>query len=150
MSRESKIFNPRIYVLQDTITHYEAFGWELLSINGNQITMSRETQNPVYSDLVKYQAKYEEKVELYCRLLPPQKPAAPAPITFRNCFWSFVCLVFPLAIYLTYKIKQKNKFKAAMEEYNNQYKEYEQKRATLRQEMDQIILDSRTAFFAKQ
>ena len=42
MSREAKIFEPNVWGVQETITHYEAFGWELLSINGKQIVMSRE------------------------------------------------------------------------------------------------------------
>ncbi len=150
MSRESKIFSPKVFGLQDTITHYEAFGWELLSINGQQITMSRETQNPVYPELVKIQALYEEKVQEYYRLSPPEKPKAPAPIRFSICFWTFVCLIVPFAIYITCKILQNKKYKEAMVEYSAKYKEYEKKRNIIIAQMNDLALQGRTTFFSKQ
>ena len=150
MSRESKILSPRVWGTQETISHYEAFGWELLSINGQQITMSRETQNPVYSDLVKIQAAYEDKVEELGRLLPPTKPKKPPRISFSTCFWTFICLVLPFAIYITCKILQKKKYNEAMIEYNAQYKEYEEKKKAIIAQMNDIILQGRTTFFSRQ
>ena len=85
MSRESKIIRTSIYDAEKTIYHYESFGWELLSINGEQITMSRETQNPVYTDLVKSQAKYESLMQEYQGLQNPVAPAKPAPFKFGTC-----------------------------------------------------------------
>ena len=73
MSRESKILRAGIYDAETTIQHYESFGWELLSLNGTQITMSRETQNPVYAELVKSQAKYEALYAKYNSIQNPQE-----------------------------------------------------------------------------
>jgi len=64
MSKESITFNVPVLRQQAHIHDYECFGWELLSVNGESVTMSRETQTPVYSDLVKYQVRYEELTAL--------------------------------------------------------------------------------------
>jgi hypothetical protein len=150
MSRESKILSPRIWGLQETISHYESFGWELLSVNGNQITMSRETQNPVYPELVMLQASYEEKLGEYERLVAPQKPNAPTPIDIKTCLITFVCLVIPFAAYITYKIIGKKKYNEAMQIYNAKFEEYESKKKAIKDEMRAIILQGKTTFFSKQ
>ena len=150
MSRESRLFKSTILNTQDTISHYEAFGWELLSINGDQITMSRETQNPVYSDLVKYQAIYEQIAEEYARLQPPVMPIAPPKIDAKTCLISFVCFVLPCVAYLTYKFIQKKKYNEEMEYYNQRYTAYMNKRNELRAKMDDTVLQSRAVFFSKQ
>ncbi len=150
MSRESKIMTAGKDGAQQTISHYEAFGWELLSINGNQITMSRETQNPVYADLVKLQAKYEEKVAEYASLRTPAAPAAPAPISPKTCFFSFICLVFPCVIYVHYKVKERNQYRAQMEAYAASLEALEKKKKALCEEMNAIVLEGRTVFFSKQ
>ena len=150
MSRESRLFKSTILNTQDTISHYEAFGWELLSINGDQITMSRETQNPVYSDLVKYQAIYEQIAEEYARLQPPVMPIAPPKIDAKTCLISFVCFVLPCVAYLTYKFIQKKKYNEEMEYYNQRYNAYMNKRNELRAKMDDTVLQSRAVFFSKQ
>ena len=150
MSRESRLFKSTVLNTQDTISHYEAFGWELLSINGEQITMSRETQNPVYSDLVKYQAIYEQIAEEYARLQPPVMPIAPPKIDAKTCFISFICFVLPCVAYLTYKFIQKKKYNEEMEYYNQRYTAYMNKRSELRAKMEDTVLQSRTVFFSKQ
>ena len=140
MSRESKIIQTKSWEKpQDVVSHYEAFGWELLSLNGNQITMSRETQVECYTDLVKFQASYEEKKNEYDAIRDPIKPA---PITFAACFWTFILAVFPLAIYLTVKIKKNQAYKEAVSANDA-------KRAELISEMNSIVLQSRGVFFAK-
>ena len=150
MSRESKIMTAIEWETQETISHYEAFGWELLSINGKQITMSRETQNPVYTDLVKYQAMYEECLEKYRKVPKPEKPIAPPPYSIGTGFITFILAVVPFVIYTAYKVNQRNKYKEAMLEYEKQYQEYKDKRAALVEEMKSIVLQSRTVFFSKQ
>lgn len=150
MSRESRLINCNIWSTQETITHYEAFGWELLSINGTQVTMSRETQNPVYTDLVKYQAMYEELCAKYAALRAPKMPIAPPKISIKTCFISFVFLVIPCVVYLTYKIMQKKKHEAEMQNYNAEYSRYRAEQTELRKKMDEIVLQSRSVFFAKQ
>ena len=64
MSKESRIIKAGPHGTQATITDYECFGWEVLSINGADIIMSRETQNPVYAELVKAQASTSDIHEL--------------------------------------------------------------------------------------
>ena len=40
MSRESRIFNVAYFQnTQEVISQYESFGWELLSVNGDQLTI---------------------------------------------------------------------------------------------------------------
>ena len=39
MSRESKILKVGAFGAEKTVYHYESFGWELLSLNGDTITM---------------------------------------------------------------------------------------------------------------
>ena len=150
MSRESKLITANVWNPQDTISHYEAFGWELLSINGSQITMSRETQNPVYSDLVKFQAIYEQTAAEYNRLQPPAKPVAPPKVSFKTCFISFICFVIPCAVYVTYKVLQNNKYKEEMQAYNTEYSRYTQKKKALADKMQATVLESRSVFFSKQ
>ena len=150
MSRESKIITAYEWGPQATVSHYEAFGWELLSLNGNQITMSRETQNPVYSDLVKLQAQYEEYVNAYNRLSAPKAPAKPARVSAATCFWTFVCLVIPCAVYVTVKVMQFKKYKAALEVYNGEVEAYNNKKKELRAKMEETVLQGRTVFFSKQ
>ena len=141
MSRESKIFTSNAYQNPQTlISNYESFGWELLSINGNQITMSRETQVDCYTDLVKYQSQYEQKLE---ELLAIKDPAAPAPISGGVCFITFLLAIVPLALYLTYKIKKKRAYKETVAQNAAE-------RAQLIKEMDEIALQSRGVFFSKR
>ncbi len=149
MSRESKLMTANQNSVQQTISHYEAFGWELLSINGTQITMSRETQHPSYAELVKLQAAYEECVAEYKSLRAPVAPVAPPPINPGTCVFSFICLVIPCVIYVTYKILQKKKYQEAYSLYMLECDAFEQKKKALKDKMEDIVLQGRTAFFAK-
>ncbi|MDR2091415.1 MAG: hypothetical protein LBP62_07210 [Clostridiales bacterium] len=63
MSRESKLIECQKEDKQQIIYDYESFGWELLSVTEKGIALSRETQNPVYGDLLKYQIQYENTQE---------------------------------------------------------------------------------------
>ena len=150
MSRESKIIYASVLGAQETISHYESFGWELLSLNGNQITMSRETQNPVYADLVKLQAQYEAKVAEYNALVSPVAPIAPPKVNFKTCLITFVCLVVPFAIYVTYKVMQSKKYNEKLEEYRTALANYNQKRQSILEKMESIALEGRAVFFSKQ
>lgn len=165
MSREAKILNASSAKdTEITVSHYEAFGWELISLNGTQITMSRETQNPVYTDLVKYQAKYEALKEEAAKLKAkadalyyPEAPKSVAPIDFGTCLLTFILCVFPLAIYLTYKILQKKKYKETLALYNgacasidNQYTKLLEARKAVLAQMEDVVTQSRVVFFSKQ
>ncbi|MBR2612785.1 MAG: hypothetical protein IKC72_06925 [Clostridia bacterium] len=150
MSRESKILNAGLWGAEKTIHHYESFGWELLSLNGQQITMTRETQNPVYSDLVKFQAKYEELVLAYSSVKYPAAPEKPAPFSLKRCLILLLLAVIPGAAYIAYKIVQNNKYKEAVQEYENKKAECNAKKEKIAQEIEQTINDSRATFFGKQ
>lgn len=95
MSRESKIISAQEFDTQKTIFQYESFGWELLSINGTQITMSRETQNPVYTDLVKHQSQYEDLLAKLRAMPVPKAPANHAPFSLNTWFISLFASFFP-------------------------------------------------------
>lgn len=150
MSRESKILTARSETVEKLISHYEAFGWELLSINGKQVTMTRETQIPVYTDLVKLQAKYEETKEKYYALKEPQPPLKPAGVNFGLCFILLILFVLPLALYITYKVIQHNKYKEAYTVYSFECSEVQKTAAELLEKMEEIVLQSRGIFFGKQ
>ena len=150
MSRESKIITPTILGVQDTISHYESFGWELLSLNGQQITVSRETQNPVYTQLVKYQAQYEELEKEYKAVKDPVKPTAPAKFSLKNCALLLLLLIAPGVIYIVNKVKKNNLYKLAVEEYNQALSDAKNKRKEILAKMAQVALDSRAVFFSRQ
>ena len=150
MSRESKIIQAYDFGVQTTIKHYESFGWELLTINGNQITMSRETQNPVYSDLVKLQSIYEETLAAYNSLRSPIAPLKPARVSIKTLFVSFICLVIPCAIYVTYKILQNKKYKEALAVHMQNMDAYINERQRLRNKMEEVALQGYTTFFSQQ
>ena len=160
MSRESKIINGSQWGAEKTIYHYESFGWELLSLNGTQITMSRETQNPVYTDLVKYQAKYEAKIAEYNAVrnpAAPKGPTPPPPFKLKTAFWGIVALVIPGVAYITYKIVQKNKHKEALAAHREalaahkaEIEKCDERRKAILAEIEQITMDSRATFFSQQ
>ena len=150
MSRESKIIAVSEFDTQKTISHYESFGWELLSINGNQITVSRETQNPVYSELVKHQSLYEELLTEMRALSIPVMPAKPAAFSFSTWFKTLICFVVPCFVYTTYKIVQYIIYKNNLKQYQGQLSGYNRKVKNLTSQMDSIALESRAIFFSKQ
>lgn len=54
MPRESKFFTvPNRRNLSEKVKELESFGWELSSINGLDVMMTRETSNKVYPDLIR-------------------------------------------------------------------------------------------------
>ncbi len=152
MSRESHIFNVGPFGPQETISDYECFGWEVLSINGNQIVMSRETQNPVFPDLVKAQAKYEETLVKYYTIVKnePQFRSSYTPIKPSTCFVSFICFVIPCVIYVGYKLYKKKIYNEAYLAWQAEHEAWKKRKQDVLQELKKIALDSRANFFAKR
>ena len=150
MSRESKIFTAESYEVQKTISIYEAFGWELLSINGKQISMTRETQNPVYTELVKHEALYEQKWEEYNAIRYPAAPQEPNPISFSTAAIAFLCLVFPGVLYVMYKNKEKKEYLSKYSRYTKEADDIHAYRKRLLAEIEQTVNDSRAIFFSRQ
>ncbi len=149
MSKESRIFSAQLWSAQETVTHYESFGWELLSINGSQIVMSRETQNPVYSELVKYQAIYEDTEATYKNMIAPVRPAPLPPVNYKWAIIGFLCFIIPGALYVAYRVNKKKEYDLAMREYDNRLAKYNSKRQLLLAEMKQTAEQSRAVFFSK-
>ena len=149
MSKESKIFSPNLWSTQDTITHYESFGWELLSLNGNQIVMSRESQNSVYPELVKFQKIYEDTAAEYNSLKAPTPPVKPIGISFGICFITFLLFLIPCIIYVAYKLNQNNEYQKTLQAYNASLAEYNNRRSALLEKMKSTVEQSRVVFFSK-
>ena len=149
MSRESKLIKPTTWAAEKTIHHYESFGWELLSFSGDVITMTRETQIPVYAELVKMEMKYDQLIREYNSIPYPTAPVAPAPFDFIKCCKLLLCLIAPGAIYIGYKCKQKKAADEANLEFNRKVLEYNQKRASIEAEIEKLLVDSRAIFYGK-
>lgn len=152
MSRESKILRADALNLppEEIIRHYESFGWELLSLNGNQLTMSRETQNPVYTDLVKFQYLYEQKITELNAMRPPMPPAKPRPVSAGICIVSFLCLIVPCVIYGAYKFTEYNAYREKLKEYQDAANRFSARQSALCSEIEQILQNSRATFFGKK
>ena len=150
MSREAKIINAKEFDTQATISHYESFGWELLSVNGQQITMSRETQNPVFSELVKHQTEYENLLGKLRGLPYPVEPQRPIPFQLGKCFKMLLCLIVPGIAYIVYKAVKHKKYKDAYAVYQQEISDYNKKRADLIAKMEAVALESRAIFFSQK
>ncbi|MCV2231543.1 hypothetical protein N7548_01700 [Acholeplasma manati] len=140
MSRESKIFSVnRKSEVPKRVKEYEAFGWELLSINNLDVSMSRETQNKVYHQLVKFEFEYEtlreEQENLYC-------PKPPFAFSFILFLLLAVLFVIPGILYLILFVF----FRVS---YKNEYEEYEKKYNLLDEKIRRVCDDSRTVFFSR-
>ena len=153
MSKESKILQAGPWGAQSTISHYECFGWELVSMNGSQIIMSRETQDSVYPELVKHQAAYEDTVAAYQALKKPTmaSPAAPAPIRAKTCIILFLLFIVPFVFYLKYKITKKNEYTAMVAALEAEHKQamdnYNATKSKLVADAEAIATESRAIFF---
>ena len=149
MSRESKILKPGIWGVEKTIYHYESFGWELLSLNGNRIALSRETQSPVYKNMVANEAKYAQLVKEYKEMTPPTEPVAPAPFRFGKCCLLLLLLVVPGLVYMGRKSKQKRRHNQAVAAYKKQLEAFGHRKQAILVEIDKLLRESRATFFGK-
>ena len=144
MSRESKLFSVDSKAeVSDKVKDYESFGWELLSINGTDVSMSRETQNPVYIHLLKYEDQYEALQSQLRDLKTRLNNLTYKPISLILCIVLLLLLIFPGVLYIRHKLKEKSNYKkekqSLLEEINQC--EFDIKR---------VVNDSRATFFAKQ
>lgn len=142
MSRESKIFTCESkVVIGQRVKEYEAFGWELLSINRFDVSMSRETQNTVYAELVKFEYRYEALQEELA-LLESQRPVEPTKFDAGTFLLCFILLIFPAVIYAVYKNNQRDAFTVAINAYSKKHKH-------LRDQIKDVCDQSRTVFFSR-
>lgn len=144
MSREAKIvYSDNFFSTQEKINHYEGFGWELLSINGKQISLTRETQNPIYTELVKNEAKYNELVKEYELISNELNRVYHKPASIKAALILLLLAIIPGVLYIVFKTKDKNAKEALKIELR-------QKLDVKRKEIDDLVLLSRATFFGKQ
>ena len=136
MSREAKIVESSVFKAQTTIKHYECFGWELLNYQDARISLTRETQNPKYKQLVAYEKKYESLV----KKLKAMSFQHCEPISVGLTILLSLFFLVPGIIYLTYKIIQLKNDKEA-------YDEYLQEQQDLKDEIQEVLKKSRKLFF---
>jgi len=142
MSRESKIIETSIgRNSQQIVYDYECFGWELLSLDKEQIVFSRETQNPVYPQLLKHQLAYEEKVNERNALLG--NTFHQKLYNVKLALFLFVLAVVPFILYTVFYYKKKKELDAARNANS-------EKIAAIEAEMKRITEESRAIFFSKQ
>lgn len=136
MSREAKLVESSVFKAQTTIKHYECFGWELLNYQDSRISLTRETQNPKYKQLVAYEKKYESLVKKFKGMAFQHCE----PIRIGLTIILLLLFFIPGIIYLTIKlIQQKNDREA--------YEEYLQERQEIQNEIQDVLKKSRKLFF---
>lgn len=140
MSRESKFFSvPDRKTMTEKVKELECFGWELLSVSGLNVTMTRETQNKVYPELVRYEYEYEALNEELNKLHEPISP-------FFNVFLFIILtilFILPGILYLIYYLYSKQKYMRLYNEYSSKYDQ-------LSQQIKEICDKSRIIFFSPQ
>ncbi|MDR3293162.1 MAG: hypothetical protein LBT20_03555 [Clostridiales bacterium] len=178
MSRESKIIDCETQEQKQITYDNESFGWELLSISENRITMSRETQNPIYNELLKFEIEYRditkeiEKTKKEKKEFEKTKPneissgvaigiilliatticiliAFTANYKIAWIIMSVVLIGFFIA-YLLYKRKQINENEKELKLFNTKINEYNQKINLLNKNRKKVCEDSRTTLFSKE
>ena len=136
MSREAKLVESSVFKAQTTIKHYECFGWELLNYQDARISLTRETQNPKYKQLVAYEKKYESLV----KKLKGMSFQHCEPISVGLTILLSLFFLVPGIIYLTYKIIQLKNDREA-------YEEYLQEKQNIKDEIQEVLKKSRQLFF---
>ena len=150
MSREAKILRPTVLGLEQTIRHYESFGWELLSINGDAVAMSRETQNPVYPTLVRNEIKYNKLVKEYLEMQPPVAPEAPVPFKLGKCLLLLLLGLIPGFVYMRRKHKDKIQWEATIIRYHKALDRYEDAKKGTLDAIAKLVKESRAIFYKRQ
>lgn len=150
MSRESKILNVGALGAESVVHHYESFGWELLCLNGEQIAISRETKNPVYSQLVAYQTQYEAKLAEYNRLKLPKLPTKPEPFSPLAFIGLLLLLIIPGVVYAVKKRGELRVYETDKAIYDEELEKYNTTRDELLSEMTKITTESRALFFGAE
>ena len=150
MSREAKIIKPGAWDIEQTINHYESFGWELLSIDNGSVVMSRDTQIPVYDALLKYEAKYQRLIDEYMDMSYPDAPEAHKPFSFGKFLVLFILGVLPGFIYACCKRRQKKNHKKALQRYQKMVEIREEEKQELLERIEQLVLNSRATFYARR
>ncbi|MDR3263641.1 MAG: hypothetical protein LBT30_04955 [Clostridiales bacterium] len=175
MSRESLILNCDVLQQQQTVHDYESFGWELLNVSDNRISLSRETQNQIYPELLKHQIQYEEikkKIKgennYFETIKAPTKPIYKAiyfiilfiiSIIFfiiyfnsqnKNTLILGIISIIIIIIYILYITNKKKIYNLENEKYQKTCEEHNITINKLNYEKNKICETSRATFFSKQ
>lgn len=102
--------------------------------------MSRETQNSVYTELVKYEYQYDVLREKLDNLKKPIQPTSFSLIIFLV---STLLFVVPGVLYVYFYIKRKNQYEEDLKVYNETCDQ-------LVKEIKKVCDDSRAVFFSRQ
>ena len=102
--------------------------------------MSRETQNSVYTELVKYEYQYDVLREKLDNLKKPIQPSSFSLIMFLV---STLLFVVPGVLYVYFYIKRKNQYEEDLKVYNETCDQ-------LVKEIKKVCDDSRAVFFSRQ
>lgn len=140
MPRESKFFTvPNRRNLSEKVKELESFGWELSSINGLDVMMTRETSNKVYPDLIRYEYEYEALRE-ECNNL--EEPMSPNFSVVLFIIW-IILFILPGIIYLIIYLYSKQKYMRLYNEYKSKYEQ-------LTQQIKEICAKSRQLFYSRE
>jgi|GEM_PF-1175176 hypothetical protein len=144
MSREAKFIDCGRSEQAQSVYDYESFGWELSDAQADRIIMSRETQNPVYPELVRFQERYEAlQNEINLKNAEFAKNKKPVRVNGWVLAALFILLILPFVVYmLVYGLKNK-KYKAVEKKHLDET-------SVLTAEKIRIAKESRETFFSRQ
>ena len=104
------------------------------------VSLSRETQNSVYTELVKYEYQYDVLREKLDNLKKPIQPSSFSLIMFLV---STLLFVVPGVLYVYFYIKRKKQYEEDLKVYNETCDQ-------LVKEIKKVCDDSRAVFFSRQ
>ncbi|MCL2555535.1 MAG: hypothetical protein FWE03_00760 [Firmicutes bacterium] len=152
MSRESKIIDCPPAQQKHCIYEVECFGWELLNLHGERITVCRETQHPKYQDILKLESALNAKKQLQNELIQ-QKIKLSHDLKLiqkkSDCMIMALAIIFSLGLAIIYFVKANNKRKLLIRRITNRINELNLEIEKLQPEMSQICQDARATFFGK-
>ena len=150
MSREALVKFYSNSNVHSNIYHYECFGWELIQLTENKLVFSRETQDEVYDELVKYERQYNDLYEQKAKLVDPKKPINSKPFNLLLCLVLFVLFIIPGIIYLIINKKNQDKYAEQLRMYDEDLLAYKDELADLNTQMANILAKSRALFYSKR
>jgi len=162
MSRETKILEVERSLIQKGIFHHESFGWEVAYMpypSGSNfiLALSRETQNPVYPQLVAYEARYQAVQKEISDLAAELRKL----IHIRNgihiekfnvgvAILLFILFIIPGIIYVA-NINKNNAIKQKeFDDLSQRIDDIQANIQSLETELTDIVNESRATFFARQ
>ena len=148
-TREIATFKASEYSIHDTISRYEAFGWEASKIRDNEVVMSRSVESPIYYELVKLQAIYEDLVKRYNSLKAPVKPVSSvATVNSANSGKRKPSCTKPNLNLEADAVRSAEDAEAAI--FASQQKSYDERKKMLRTNIDAVLVLGHTAVMLRE